>query len=180
MWIFNLPAIKACPNHKDCAKTCYALKAQRLYWTAAQSREDNFRVAKKDPDKLKHFLIATMSNHRYLVCRIHESGDFFNQEYVDMWYEVAKVLPNIKFYAYTKTRDLWDFSKLDSLPNVNIISSYLNGHLNYGPSTYVRSLANKFGLIVCPATAKSSGKKCNVDCKICQIKGTNNVIFVQH
>lgn len=35
--------------------------------------------------------------------RIHESGDFYNQNYLDAWVKVAKAFPNVVFYAYTKS-----------------------------------------------------------------------------
>lgn len=38
----------------------------------------------------------------YDSIRIHESGDFYNGEYFQAWLEVARRMPNIKFYAYTK------------------------------------------------------------------------------
>lgn len=35
--------------------------------------------------------------------RIHESGDFYNQKYLDAWVMVAKSMPDILFYAYSKS-----------------------------------------------------------------------------
>jgi hypothetical protein len=35
--------------------------------------------------------------------RIHESGDFYNGEYLKAWMITAKKMPNINFYAYTKS-----------------------------------------------------------------------------
>lgn len=35
--------------------------------------------------------------------RIHESGDFYNQNYLDAWVKVANAFPNVVFYAYTKS-----------------------------------------------------------------------------
>jgi hypothetical protein len=41
--------------------------------------------------------------------RIHDSGDFYNQEYYDKWCDIASMFPEITFYAYTKTlnMELW-------------------------------------------------------------------------
>ena len=38
--------------------------------------------------------------------RIHDSGDFYNQEYYNKWCMIARMLPLITFYAYTKTLNM--------------------------------------------------------------------------
>ena len=40
------------------------------------------------------------------VVRLHDSGDFYSQEYLDAWKAVAKALPDMVFYAYTKSLHL--------------------------------------------------------------------------
>ena len=37
-----------------------------------------------------------------LVVRVHDSGDFFSADYLRAWYTIAKTLPKVTFYAYTK------------------------------------------------------------------------------
>lgn len=44
------------------------------------------------------------------VIRIHESGDMYDQEYLDKWFEIARTLPSITFTTYTKAYML-DWSK---------------------------------------------------------------------
>ena len=41
------------------------------------------------------------------VVRVHDSGDFFSQEYFDAWLEVARGRPRTRFYAYTKSLPFW-------------------------------------------------------------------------
>jgi hypothetical protein len=43
--------------------------------------------------------------------RIHGSGDFYSQEYLDKWISIAKINPSIRFYCYTKSLHL-DWSNL--------------------------------------------------------------------
>jgi len=93
---------------------------------------------------------------------------------------VAARLPRIKFYAFTKTLSMFDFSTLTKLPNVNILPSYVGGHLNYGTAQHVIHLAIRHGAKICPATAKQGGQKCNINCKWCQEKGHTYVAFFQH
>lgn len=58
--------------------------------------------------------------------RIHESGDFYNKEYFKAWVEVAKRMPDTKFYAYTKAVVyIKEYEKaLAEIPNFTITLSY--------------------------------------------------------
>lgn len=172
---FNLPAGKSCPNSKECYKSCYAKKAERIYPSARTSRERNFRLAREGTQILK----AKISQHlkKGDVIRIHESGDFFNQTYVDMWYEIAKEHPDVMFYTYTKTEHLFDFSKIKSLPNFNVVSSIIAGKVNFGPEEEITIRAQEMGLPICPCR-KGNKVVCGVDCKICLTEP--QVLFVQH
>jgi hypothetical protein len=39
--------------------------------------------------------------------RIHPSGDFFNYAYISAWYKVAERNPDLKFYCYSKSLNLF-------------------------------------------------------------------------
>jgi hypothetical protein len=52
--------------------------------------------------------------------RIHDTGDFYDQKYLNKWIAIASQLPNVTFYAYTKSLFL-DFS--DRPSNMLIIGS---------------------------------------------------------
>jgi hypothetical protein len=47
--------------------------------------------------------------------RVHVSGDFFNQSYFDAWMQVADRMPDVLFYAYTKSVRYW-LKRKDSIP----------------------------------------------------------------
>jgi len=62
------------------------------------------------------------------VCRIHSSGDFFNQLYFNAWIKVAQRNPDKLFYAYTKSLKYW-INQIDNIPfNLILTASY--GGLN--------------------------------------------------
>jgi hypothetical protein len=50
-------------------------------------------------------MIKEISNiYRNITClRIHESGDFYNQEYLERWKDIADYFPGLTFYTYTKS-----------------------------------------------------------------------------
>ena len=56
--------------------------------------------------------------------RIHASGDFFNQQYFDMWVKIAKENPNVEFWAYTKSLKYW-VNRINKIPcNLILTASY--------------------------------------------------------
>ena len=42
----------------------------------------------------------------YNVVRLHDSGDFYSQEYLNAWATIAATFPDVIFYAYTKSLHL--------------------------------------------------------------------------
>lgn len=120
--IFNLPHMVTCPGAtKECKSYCYANKAEKLYPDTLPFRYRNWELSKKDnfvDEVCKH-----LSRMRVLrAVRIHESGDFYNQKYLDKWVEIAKRFPKIIFTAYTKSLHL-DFSAAKKLKNFVLFAS---------------------------------------------------------
>ena len=60
------------------------------------------------------------------ICRIHVSGDFFNQVYFDAWLQVAKRNPNRLFYAYTKSLVFW-LNRLNDIPENFVLTASRGG-----------------------------------------------------
>jgi hypothetical protein len=65
-------------------------------------------------------LVADLDQLRPKRVRIHDSGDFFSQAYLDAWMRAAREFPRTRFYAYTKSLHL-DFSQAPA--NLSIIQS---------------------------------------------------------
>jgi len=171
--IFNLPATpqicgRVCPG-------CYAAKAQVRFKAVLLSRERNY-LASQLPSFPSRVIAEILACKRPLVAvRVHESGEFYSQEYLDYWTEIATALPHITFYAFTKRRAHFDFTTLSSLPNVVTINSIQHGALNYGK---LENAPN--GAFICPC---HKGAVCGYTCNYCQTKGladTTGVWFVQH
>lgn len=118
--IWNLPAVRTCPFATDlCKASCYAKKAEVAYPSVLPCRETNFTEAKKDTfaENMAYTIlkIAKGCRKEEIIVRIHESGDFFNQKYVNAWFKVmdlCKVDSRIKFIAYTKSFPYFNGLKL--------------------------------------------------------------------
>ena len=171
--IFNLPAIpevcgRVCPG-------CYAAKAQRIFPQVLPSRMRKLEISELEefPSLIIKELTGTKKPFKYV--RIHESGDFNSQSYIDKWTTIAKSFPQYIFYAYTKRLLDFDFTNFKALPNVVLINSLHFNRINYGkPGT------EPPGAFICPA---SKSTRCGIECTYCQTKGladVRGVWFVKH
>jgi len=187
---FSLPAVKTCPGSTElCKKNCYALKAEKVWKGPKQSRNRNYDISmtKEFVDKMIHKI--SKSNKEYF--RVHESGDFYSQEYLDKWIKIFEEF-NIedkkkKFLIYTQKYDL-DYSKLPSnvilywtiWPDTDIdkvpegLRAYVidDGTGKIPENTYIINEPK-----ICKK-GKGSKLKCD-DCMYCY-EGRGDVVFILH
>lgn len=174
-FIFNLPAGK--PTCGRVCPGCYALKAEvRFPRTVLPYRQVRL-AASKSPD-FASLIISELSSSRRSArtVRIHESGDFYSQTYLDSWITIAQALPQFTFYAFTKRYSDFDFSIARSTPNLVIINSLHSGSLNYGPLSSLDPSRP-----ICPVTL-SQPVTCGTTCRLCMSKPieSTGIQFVQH
>lgn len=176
--ILNLPPIKTCTNCKTCQGSCYA--RFRYQYPNVQRRWDR----NLEMTKLDNFAAISTIELTYKgtpIVRFHESGDFYNDTYIDKCVDLAMSNPHIQFYGYTKNKNAL---RLNALANVNIIYSFINTPVgevrNYGTQEYCEYLRDNYNSFICPHDKSwhEQGKKCMVDCKECLT--CNSVCFVEH
>jgi hypothetical protein len=175
--VWDLPAVTTCPSCASCKSACYAVKAQVRYPMTMAFRWTNLLLYLLDPVWLEKRIIEQIvkRSRGYTSLRIHASGDFFDQDYVDWWEGIVRYLRaqtlfgTAHIYAYSKAEAVVDLSGLES-QGVNIVSSILpGGGINFTPSLKPEGLqearemmrqANEAGAgaIICPATIKESIK----------------------
>ena len=98
---FGIPALKTCPMADECKDFCYANKGAYKWPVVAAAYNRRFEASKKTNFIQK--AVDELSRKKKLKrVRIHDSGDFYNKEYLYKWYEIAKAMPHVQFYAYTK------------------------------------------------------------------------------
>jgi hypothetical protein len=108
--IFSIPAVKTCTGSTPlCRKYCYAKKAEELFPAVLPRRKRNLALS-KTPEFVDKISAELATAPLIPFVRIHESGDFYSQEYLDKWFEVCKRFPKRTFLAFTKAFNL-DFSK---------------------------------------------------------------------
>jgi len=58
--------------------------------------------------------------------RIHMSGDFYSQDYFDMWLDICNENPKIEFWAYTKSLKYW-VKRINKIPDNLILTASKGG-----------------------------------------------------
>lgn len=104
---FGIPAYKSqsgkltCPFADECIKFCYAQKGAYIWSNVkpafekryeATKREDFIEVMQKELDRKKPAYV-----------RVHDSGDYYSEAYLQKWLTIAKNNPHIRFYSYTNS-----------------------------------------------------------------------------
>jgi hypothetical protein len=118
---FNLPAIESCPQAGICATVCYATQGAYVYPNVKNARRFNFEQAKGPRWNFENPLIHDLGLIKQTSIRLHDSGDFFSQAYLNIWFKVITLFPEKQFYAYTKSLHL-DFSNKPD--NFTLIQSF--------------------------------------------------------
>lgn len=122
---FGLPAYKSasgmitCPGAKDCIKGCYA--RQGFYVMPSVAKAQEARLALTLTDSFVSAMDSEIKKRKPTMVRIHDSGDFYSQKYLEKWLEIITRNPSVKFYAYTKMKPLFDSLELPA--NFTVIHS---------------------------------------------------------
>lgn len=174
-YMFNLPATKevcnmACPG-------CYAAREQVRFPSVLAARENRYSASLQSDFKTKVIseLSALRTKPKYF--RLHASGEFYSQSYIDSWVTISKAFPTITFFSYTKRLRHFDFKILQTLPNFILIDSLHFGKLNFSALSDAPQTA-----FICP-DQKGAAVQCGISCTWCMTKGkadVNGVWFIAH
>ena len=134
---WNLPTGSTCPFAMECKVTVDRItgkfdihRGQYKCYAAGPERFPGVRE-----HRWKNFEHTKNGNKPILpkdcrAVRIHASGDFYNQEYFNMWVEIAKENPEVEFWAYTKSLNYW-IKKINDIPKNLILTASRGGRLDY-------------------------------------------------
>jgi len=134
-WFVELPngaRFHTCPQAGACAQVCYARNGTYRFPAVAAAHLRNLMLYLDDRHAWIEAMLAELmrkkfrptshprdlpttndrwldrwSSHGGAAVRIHDSGDFFSHDYLVDWLHVARLTPDVLFYAYTKEIDLF-------------------------------------------------------------------------
>lgn len=96
--------MNVCPNAGACASYCYARNGTYNFRNVKARHVANLEYTLNDLEGWKAQMIAECSrkNMRGKYVRIHDAGDFYSEPYLEAWLDIAKAVPQVTFYCYTK------------------------------------------------------------------------------
>jgi hypothetical protein len=183
--LFSIPAKKTCPGSTElCRKYCYAKKTEEIFPFVRSKRARALTATKKDDFvALVCKELSTVPLIPYF--RIHESGDFYSQDYLNKWFEICNKFPEKTFLAFTKVFNL-DYSKKPK--NLNLyFSIFPDTDLTKVPD--IKGIKKAFTVINYKAVVarglkvdSGKAKKCEGYCDSCLLcfKAKSDVYFPVH
>lgn len=162
---FDLLAGHTCPMANDCMTRvmlnengkkyiekmgkwmCYAAKSEAVYPAVYA-----LHLANKERSLSADFvnmIVSELTRNKVQIMRIHSSGDFYDFTYFQKWVEIAKQMPNVQFFAYTKQATFVKWLLANPLPNFQMVYSHGGILDNFAkkqnlPTCYVETDDEKF------------------------------------
>lgn len=100
---FNLIPIVHCPLAGACKAFCYATVGQQAFKSGVQRRAGAFLATILPTFVQDMHAEVGRWKRKVKAIRVHDSGDFYSMEYLQDWLEIARLNPDVQFYAYSKS-----------------------------------------------------------------------------
>jgi hypothetical protein len=96
--------VNVCPQAGICADLCYARTGTYRFSNVRAAHERNLTMVLDDLPGWETAMTAELEHRRYggRHIRIHDSGDFFSDDYLKAWLRIIRSAPGVQFYCYTK------------------------------------------------------------------------------
>lgn len=164
---FSLPPFKTCPGtNQFCEWFCYGVRGRFTWPLAQKSLVRNWDASLKS--NFSQVMTDEIRQRKCRVFRIHEVGDFYSLEYIEKWKQIITNLPNVQFYAYTRS---WRVDELApalelllDMPNLALLASIDFTCLD-NPHNGWRTISVEGNGIPCPHDLKRV-KHCT-QCRLC-------------
>ena len=186
---FSIPAKRCITGMKlrdvkgsICSK-CYALKGRYVFPNVQDALETRFR-GMSDPQWVNKMVAMIAKREKSGFFRWHDSGDLQSVAHLAAIVEIAKRLPNIRFWLPTREFSfVSEFMDAHAIPDnltIRLSAFMFDGHpplgvaKRLGLTTSGASTGSDFS---CPSS-KQEGK-C-LDCRACWDKSIQNINYKQH
>ena len=106
--VISMPCLITCPFACKCKFGCYATSGKQGMPNCVRAYLENLDMVRRGDffpqlrAELEMYRIQAKRKGVTPYVRIHDSGDFVDEEYLDNWLELMRDFPDINFYAYTK------------------------------------------------------------------------------
>ena len=161
-------------------KGCYAQSGCFNFPSTKLSLAIKTFIARAQLDFMRRAIIAQIKADGIRLCRIHASGDFFGDAYVDAWRQIVTACTECVFWTYTKNEKAEN--AFNDLRNINVVKSCIPGFgFNFGHCDYILAVYKALldlgkDVYICRCGIDKN-QHC-VNCKGCS--KNEYVLFIEH
>lgn len=106
-FVIELPGgghFNVCPQAGACAALCYARVGTYRFKNVRAAHIRNLLLCRDNPQEFEERMTEELKHKRYTGkwIRLHDSGEFFSDEYLRTWLRIMRNAPEVRFYCYTK------------------------------------------------------------------------------
>lgn len=112
-----------CRQALHCIGPCYANQKTYRFPVVIKAYDFRFQATKKD-DFVENIVTDIRRKRKITHVRIHDSGDFYSEKYLNKWLVIARDNPNVTFYCYTKEVEMFKRTEKHFPNNFKSIFSY--------------------------------------------------------
>jgi hypothetical protein len=129
-WVVTLPdggKFNTCPSAGECAPMCYARKGTYRFSNVLNAHMRNLMLILESLPEWERAMSRELDHPKFhdAHVRVHDAGDFFNDQYLEAWLRIITDHPHTVFYCYTK--EVGRFRRIvepRTLPNFRYVYSY--------------------------------------------------------
>lgn len=165
-------------DHCYCDSGCYNFDSTKA------SNMINLILARFYLDFLKRAILAQIKAYKITQIRIHASGDFLSDDYINMWKEIVIECASVIFWTYTKVEKA--LNAFQNLNNLSIVPSNTPVGINFGKCADLLKKYNeltekgyKVHICACGTKYEKHCCDCTTGCKAIG-NGIDFVLFILH
>jgi len=161
-------------------KGCYATKGNYQYDSVVTSLAIKTLLVREYLDFVYRAISAQIQADKIEFLRIHASGDFDSQAYIEMFQRIVSENPGVHFWTYTKNPAAEN--AFDNFDNANIVKSVIpHIGVNYGTCEYILAAYETLKAAGLPVYICRCGIDKNQHCTNCKGCSVNKyVLFIEH
>lgn len=191
--VWNMPYVITCPGATEwCLSNCYNADDRLDVYPINEWCTNLWWFINKRDVLLNTLRKQLEESPQGTAVRLHSSGDFFSNEYIDFWIKLIKLNPKVRFWGYTRS---WrvaglknKINEIYNLDNVNLFASWdtttreqpnllrkcivledTEGQKKFDDNSKYHICAEQFSRV----------KSCS-DCGFCMSKKKKDLIFILH
>ena len=166
-----------CPCH---CVGCYATVGNYRYESTITSNGIKTWLVRHDIDFLYRAISAQIKADKIRLLRVHASGDFCSEQYINMWKRISTENGNVTMWTYTKNPIAEN--AFDDIQNFNVVKSVIAGKgFNFGHCDYILALYEYLKSLDKKVYICRCGIDKNQHCVNCSHCATSDyVLFIEH